>query len=174
MSGGQHLRKHAPGLQVTCEYCGEPFRRRTSQRHCSDFCRFWSKVDYRGDCWEWTGSLDSKGYGQIGIAGKLVLCPRFVCDPAPGMCALHHCDNPKCVRPGHLWEGTRGDNNADRRAKGREPDRRGRRNGRAKLTEAEVLAIRTAPGSFKKLGDTFGVTHTTVRGIKTGRIWRHL
>jgi hypothetical protein len=63
--------------------------------------------------------------------------------PIPeGLCVLHRCDNPPCVRVDHLFLGTVGDNNADRDAKGRHVALRGEEHGSAKLTEAQVAAIR--------------------------------
>jgi len=40
--------------------------------------------------------------------------------PVPdGQFVLHHCDNPLCVRPDHLFTGSQAENLADMRAKGR-------------------------------------------------------
>jgi hypothetical protein len=83
-------------------------------------------------CLEWTNSTTPDGYGHISIDGKLVYTHRFawtlVNGPIPGgMCILHHCDNPPCCETaptegypeGHLFLGTKGDNMADKVAKGR-------------------------------------------------------
>lgn len=104
--------------------------------------RFWPRVDLSGDCWLWTGGLRGK-YGHIDDMSTHRLAYLLVCGPIPdGLCVLHACDVPICVNPGHLFLGTKGDNNRDRARKGRSatgdmsglrlhPDRvaRGDRNG---------------------------------------------
>jgi hypothetical protein len=83
-------------------------------------------------CLEWTGHKVPKGYGQIGYDSKVVSTHRLAWElvngPIPdGLNVLHHCDNPPCCETqptegypdGHLFLGTKADNNADMRAKGR-------------------------------------------------------
>lgn len=119
--------------------------------------RFWSKVDKRGadECWPWRGSLGRQGYGVLGATmGHGVLRAHRVAyelhfGPVPtGLVVCHHCDNPPCVNPAHLFAGTRGDNNRDRSSKcrGREsrPENRGELSPNAKLSFADVVAIRAA------------------------------
>lgn len=72
--------------------------------------RFWAKVDKSGDCWEWTASKGSHGYGQIGrgAPSKAVLLAHRVSyeianGPIPhGMVIDHICHNRGCVNPDHL------------------------------------------------------------------------
>lgn len=87
--------------------------------------RFWEKVRKTDGCWEWTGAK-AAGYGCIGGGpGKgLVKAHRLSWEmhngPAPdGLCVLHHCDNPTCVRPDHLYVGTQKQNADDRESRGR-------------------------------------------------------
>ena len=76
-----------------------------------------------GWCWEWIGFRDRKGYGHINIAGANTLVHRAMADivglpgTAPQVC--HHCDNPACFNPAHLFRGTNGDNVRDCVSKGR-------------------------------------------------------
>lgn len=100
--------------------------------------RFWSRVDkncgvrmlhMETDCWEWTGTLQHNNYGRIIIdkkqcgAHRVSFFLHYGKWPMPQCC--HHCDNPKCVNPDHLFEGTAKDNNTDRALKGRSNPRRG-------------------------------------------------
>src|SRR3990167_3652620 len=85
--------------------------------------RFWSKVDKSGDCWIWTGAKIS-GYPIFRVGNKLIRGHRYsweLCNGKipEGLFACHHCDNPSCVRPDHIFLGTHTDNMRDARQKGR-------------------------------------------------------
>lgn len=87
--------------------------------------RFWSRVDKSGECWEWQGAKDRKGYGRLRRA-KIRNSPLhahryawFLTNGEWPECALHRCDNPSCVRPEHLFAGSVADNNRDMKEKRR-------------------------------------------------------
>ncbi len=88
-------------------------------------------IDDEDSCWLWTGALlPKRGYGQTFIgsradgsfrptyAHRLSWIVHFGEIP-PGLCVCHTCDNPTCVRPDHLWLGTRKQNSEDMARKGR-------------------------------------------------------
>ena len=144
--------------------------------------RFWLYTNQaaRG-CWEWTGYKNDKGYGVLNLGGERILAHRFayklVAEIPDGMFVLHRCDNPGCVRVKHLFLGTKADNNADMTAKGRA--RRGTNmdgtdNHQAKLNEADVRAIRASQESGPVLSRRYGVTNTTIWGIRKRLIWKHI
>lgn len=83
-----------------------------------------NRVVAKGDCLVWCKSRNYAGYGQIRIKGRLWLAHRAVWveanGPIPdGLFVLHTCDNPPCVNPRHLVQGTQWDNMQDRERKGR-------------------------------------------------------
>lgn len=86
---------------------------------------FWSKVRKGDGCWEWAGASNGAGgYGSFSFLGRRFLAHRFAAwltfgDIPTGMLVCHQCDNPKCVRPEHLFLGTALDNARDAVAKGR-------------------------------------------------------
>lgn len=149
--------------------------------------RFWLNVQIGDACWEWLSRLNSRGYGWFDVStGNIMLAHRFSYSievgPIPeGLCVLHKCDTPKCVRPSHLFLGTRAENNADKIAKGRavtpRPSR-GEANGAAKLTNARVLEIRSlyASGAHTKsaLARLHNVSPCVIGDIVRRELWRHI
>lgn len=86
--------------------------------------RFTEKVNKTDNCWEWTAYINRHGYGAIRFNGRATLAHRVSYElhngPIPeGFLVCHHCDNPKCVNPGHLFIGTHQDNRNDCLKKGR-------------------------------------------------------
>jgi hypothetical protein len=91
----------------------------------------------------------------------------------PGMWVLHHCDNPPCVRPDHLFLGTQSDNMQDMIRKGRMSN--------SKLSESQVTEIRQQYGRRGKggkssivLGREYGMSPSTIRQIVSRLTWKHI
>ena len=78
------------------------------------------------ECWGWTGSTDSRGYGKLTVNCRLRIATHLALEmdgrprPSPNHCACHTCDNPTCTNPAHLWWGTRAENSQDMVRKGRQ------------------------------------------------------
>lgn len=147
--------------------------------------RILENISEEGGCWEWNKSRLPQGYGTVTVDSKTWRAHRYsfyifngYLDP--DLAVMHTCDNPPCVNPDHLRQGTRQDNSNDMKAKGRsrarynrENDARGSKHGRSKLTEEDVVEIR---GMFEtkndvEIGTLFGVSKTTIRKIRIGGTW---
>ena len=137
-------------------------------------------------CWLWVRGLNKNGYGSMSVSppvkGRRAQTTHRVAwklfkGPIPaGMCVCHRCDVRSCVNPDHLFLGTNADNTADMNAKNRQrhPGQKGEKNGMAKLTAAEVLAIRQrrAQGeNWKALAKEYGVHHQTIWKITSNMRW---
>ena len=138
-------------------------------------------IEAPSGCWEWQTSKDADGYGWFWVEGKTQNAHRFSWsfhndrEIPEGMCICHTCDNPECVNPAHLVCRDVAWNVADRGAKGRSV--KGESNGRSKHTALEVEQIRKllAEGlSQRKIGKIYGIAHSGVWKIKTGKAWSHL
>jgi hypothetical protein len=85
--------------------------------------RFWNYVKKSDYCWIWTGGKSPCGYGRVSFERKARLAHRISfylsSGRMPGPILRHSCDNPPCVRPEHLSEGTQKDNVQDALARGR-------------------------------------------------------
>lgn len=132
-------------------------------------------------CIEWTGSSDTKGYGQLRIDGKLIKAHRYAVErahgPIPaGMVVMHVCDNPKCVNIDHLHVGSQKQNVHDMDTKGRRINMqpKGSENGNSKLTDDDVRAIRRDTRRQVDIAATYGIAQTVVSKIKLHQSWMHV
>ena len=146
-----------------------------------DIERFWSYVDKRGpdECWEWTGTFGARGYGQLGVNYKMLSAHRISetiarADPGP-LFVCHHCDNPRCVNPRHLFVGTQDDNVQDMISKSREA--RGEGHGKSRLSVQDIKRMRNLyMGGMiqQELACVFGVSRVQICRILRGDCWGHI
>lgn len=169
--------------------------------------RFFESIDKNAPngCWVWTGALNHCGYGRISICRKGYFAHRVSYElfrgPIPeGMYVCHHCDNPACVNPDHLFAGTQEDNLHDAATKGRlctekrrasyrygndswpatHPNRiaRGERTNTAKLTKDQVIDIRRRYAlketSQRALAREYNVTQSSIWHIVRRLSWTHI
>jgi len=136
--------------------------------------RFWQKVDKSGDCWLWTGYINPSGYGQFQETSTLSerahrTSWKLANGPIPpGMFVCHHCDNPPCVNPAHLFIGTGNDNMADKVAKGRQA--RGESvGGCSDAVVAAVFRLASEGLGNRRIAKALGMSKNGVAGIRTKR-----
>jgi hypothetical protein len=144
--------------------------------------RFWSRVKKTDGCWEWIGGKSQFGYGQIKFNGDQLGAHRVSLslagiDAPSDMFVCHHCDNPGCVNPEHLFLGTHKDNMADMWKKGRALPRRGSAHHNARLIEEDIPRIRdmlACGAKQKEIAELFGVGFNAISEIKLGKKWKHV
>lgn len=153
--------------------------------------RFEAKVDRittPDGCHTWTGGTYRRGYGRFAKpGGGGITATRYALELALGRAlsaeeiACHGCDNPPCVRvgDGHLFVGSLSDNTQDMVAKGRHVPQQlpGSANGNARLTEADVIAIRAAHAGGTPqvtLAATYQVCVRTIFRVVNRLTWNHL
>ncbi|GAA5503123.1 hypothetical protein Dxin01_02872 [Deinococcus xinjiangensis] len=136
-----------------------------------------SEEPYKGSgCHVWTGAA-SNGYGQVSVQGEKVGAHRMALAIETGTFgeqAMHTCDHPLCVNPAHLSWGTNADNTRDKAGKGRASRLSGSANGRAVLSDSDVVSIRAAPahrGIQTKLARQYKVSQSTISLIRSGKTW---
>lgn len=147
--------------------------------------RFWSKVSIIDDdtsCWLWMRATTPDGYGHFTWKGgpfsnHTIGAHRVALFLTTGVLAAvtcHTCDNPPCVRPSHLYDGTHQTNGADKATRGRGSRRFGDSNHAAKLTEEQVVEIRelaAAGATTKFLAEMVGMHPNYVGLILRGLSW---
>jgi hypothetical protein len=132
-------------------------------------------------CLEWQGKR-LKNYGYITHKSRHIAVHRLTCflahgEPSLGDLALHSCDNPPCVNPEHLRWGTQLDNMADSKARNRRFITRGIKNGRSKLDDKKVIAIRAIYGTGPttiEIAELYGISNQLVSRIVKGEAWTHV
>ena len=143
--------------------------------------RFEAKLVKGDGCWVWTSQKDN-GYGRIWANGRprwahRVAYQLYVGEIPDGLCVCHHCDNPSCVNPAHMFLGTKADNTHDCMSKGRKASQSGEKNGNVKLTEAQVRTIREKREngvSSSVLEKEFGVAQRTISSIVLRDRWANV
>lgn len=132
-----------------------------------------------GDCWE-SNYTPSQKYPVIGINrvphGAHRVAYMLAKGPIPiGLMICHSCDNPRCVRPSHLWAGTGQQNMADAAQKRRMAHGEG--HGSTSLTRVQVAEIRRqrlVGRPQRHVARQFGVSQSTVWRIAHRKTWNHL
>lgn len=132
------------------------------------------------ECIVWPFPLDAYGYGQFGHNNMTRKAHRasYELNRGPitgGLHVCHRCDNRACVNPNHLFLATNAENTADKMAKGRYGTGQGappgERHGRAKLREADVIAIRSSRETLRALSERYGVSQGHIWRLRKGLLW---
>lgn len=149
--------------------------------------RFLSSFDVQPNgCWVWTGMMagaDAR-YGRIEVDKQKIAAHRYSYalhngDLPLGAYICHHCDNPPCVNPDHLYAGDAFTNAADMVRRGRTNGAAvsGERNKSARLTGATVKEMREKyeRGSTQEsLANEYGVSKSHAHRIVRRKLWRHV
>lgn len=144
--------------------------------------RLWSKVHKTDSCWVWIAKHNVQGYGRIKVGGRPLLAHRLSFAIAHGRMpsghVLHSCDNPPCVNPAHLREGTDQDNRNDRAERGSlENQIRGSAVKVSKLKESDIPNIRKMLSqgiSQATIAEIYSVSQVAISCIALRRTWRHV
>lgn len=136
-------------------------------------------------CWLWSSAKIKTGYGIFykDRKNKAIYAHRFSFELYKGPIVgnnkiCHSCDNPSCVNPEHLWQGSQKDNLQDMYKKKRNNQPRGATCSSSKLTEKDVLFIREQKrlntSTQKELSVKFGVAESTISRLLNGEHWRSI
>lgn len=150
--------------------------------------RFEQKINKLDNgCWQWSACVTRGGYGQFRYNGRAEYAHRVswllyhgeiprLDNSHHGYCVCHKCDNRLCVNPEHLFLGTNNDNVRDMFNKGRNPPRKGSKNGKSKLTEDKVREMRNLfkTMSYGEIASLYNISSSAVRHAIVGLNWKHI
>lgn len=123
-------------------------------------------IDPTTGCWFSNRTPGYHGYVRIKYKGRLKPLHHLAFewlherDVAEGYEIHHACRNPGCCNPWHLKEATRAQNCQDRSS--------------SRLTEEDVLVIRSSPLSTYKLSEIYGVDPTHISAVRRRKVWRNV
>ena len=129
-----------------------------------------------GICWEWQGNKQLSGYGRISFCGHNFLAHRFAYqiykgNIKNGLCILHQCNNPNCVNPEHLYQGTAQDNCRDlllKRIKANKNKQNYKTKGLLEENEKKIIKEILHKNNYSRIGTAAEL------GISTTTLWRKL
>lgn len=137
---------------------------------------------FADDCLFWPYSRDNHGYARFYDGSRMQAAHIEVCErvngprPTPRHQSAHSCGNGHlgCISPKHLRWATISSNQSDRAVHG--TSNRGTRQWLSKLTEQDVIEIRSLVGAHSKteIARRFGVSRSTIRSILNGQSWNWL
>ena len=152
-----------------------------------DIERFWNNVDKKTDneCWEWKSTILNTGYGQFSIKAIHKYSSHRVAyslfnniELTNEQFILNSCDNIPCCNPHHLRIGTHLENMKDMKDRKRTFIPSGEKHPNVKLTEKDVLEIRSKyiprKYSIYKLAEEYNITYQTVHDIIKRKKWKHI
>src|SRR3990167_1054255 len=141
-------------------------------------------IDPETGCWNYVNPKGGKKIGGLVIDGHGVNADQISAmiylghqpDGTMTVCVCHHCDNPRCFNPEHLFLGSQSDNCKDRSRKGRGRENRqdGEDNPHAKLNAADVEEIRAAHAageSQTSIAQRYDVVQPHISRIVHGEQW---
>ena len=176
----------------SCKQCGNELNG-TKQEYCCSHCNFIAQIIKKENgCWEWQGLKNHGGYGYFNDVStkSRILSHRYSYKIFKGEIpdnfhVCHHCDNPKCCAPNHLFLGTDKDNMEDckkkgRTAKGDKVARKGEQNKNSIFTDDLVRQVRKmcADGlKDREISEILGAEKYSVfsiNSIRHRKSWKHI
>lgn len=140
-------------------------------------------IDPISGCHNFLGCKTSGGYGRIRVGGVHWMAHRYALSVhlgrplEDGCVVMHSCDNPSCVNPMHLREGTQKDNMQDCKAKGRMRKATGKRDAStyhsAKVNQRyneRLRVVLAAEGTDAQVSKKLGVNLQWVKRARSGRL----